>query len=225
MGKIIEADRKVFSSIYEGLSSKEYEVQDLLGRYYLWLVKNGFHEMVAKRQAIVMKKYHQYAIKDGKVSPLLLDSVNKMRQCFAEDEKYDSVLAEGTGKTRVATAKKYYIEFIKEYYPERNTETISTNYTSEQMLKNYYEWLKADGFQERIAKQHMEIMQRYHQYSVEVGTESPLFICNIEQIRERFKTDKEYESLLITDLDISRTRIVSAKKYFITFMEECCKEK
>lgn len=93
-------------------NTKQEIVEFILEKYNRWLLEDGFMERVASIYVSVMREYHEYSEKDKRESPLLIFDKKKINDRFNEDCNYISILCKKYGKTKVDTAKKYYIKFI-----------------------------------------------------------------------------------------------------------------
>lgn len=107
-----------------GFKSKRVRENDketadsMLDKYYRWLLTERFMEIPAQKFVGIMRKYHEYSLEDGKDSPLLPCDCVHLKERFQLDIKYIPKLAVGVGKMKVDSARKYYIDFMKDYNKE-----------------------------------------------------------------------------------------------------------
>ena len=90
-------------------------VDSMLDKYYRWLLAEGFMEMPAQKFVGIMRNYHEYSLEDGKESPLLPCESEQLKERFQSDIKYIPKLSVRVGKMKVDSARKYYINFMKDY--------------------------------------------------------------------------------------------------------------
>lgn len=93
-------------------------VDSMLDKYYRWLLAERFMEIPAQKFVGIMRKYHEYSLEEGKDSPLLSCDCVQLKERFQLDVKYIPKLAVGVGKMKVDSARKYYIDFMKDYNKE-----------------------------------------------------------------------------------------------------------
>lgn len=86
------------------------------------------------------------------------------------------------------------------------------------ILQEYYKWLIKNGFLERIAKMHIQIMKEYHKFCIEDNVKSPLCISDINELRQLFKEDTVYNQRLASEY--GKTKINATQKYYVNYIAQ-----